>query len=121
MWQLAGLCDVFDDGVVPGNRNLDSVDPEVQPGPWLVVDDRPLRLRHAPRAALLTSLGFGHVSVVAALAHPDLFVDAVARARGRAAVAAHEDAVEGRRRERDRRRRTAVLGQDPAYRRRTPA
>ncbi|MGB7983251.1 MAG: beta-ketoacyl synthase N-terminal-like domain-containing protein, partial [Candidatus Nanopelagicales bacterium] len=75
-WQIAGLCDVFDTGIVPGNRNLVSVDPRVVPAP-LVVDHRPL-VRHEPvRAGLVTSLGFGHVSAVVALAHPDVFVGAV--------------------------------------------
>ncbi len=121
LWQLAGLCDVFEDGVVPGNPNLDSVDPEVQPGPWLVVDDRPLRRRTAPRAALLTSLGFGHVSVVAALAHPEVFHRALADQRGDEVAAAHRAAVAARIRERDRRRRRTILGDDLAFRRRTPA
>jgi fatty acid synthase len=75
-WQVAGLCDVLETGVVPGNPNLLSVDPRVAPEP-LVVDHRPL-LRHEPvRAGLLTSLGFGHVSAVVALAHPDVFVAAL--------------------------------------------
>ncbi|HQR79303.1 MAG TPA: DUF1729 domain-containing protein [Actinomycetota bacterium] len=75
-WQLAGLCDVFATGIVPGNRNLVGVDPQVTPGP-LVVDYRPLR-RHEPvRAAVLTSLGFGHVSALVALAHPAVFTAAV--------------------------------------------
>ncbi len=79
-WQLAGLCDVFASGIVPGNRNLVSVDPRVAPGP-LVVDHRSLA-RHEPvRAGLLTSLGFGHVSAVVALAHPDVFVAAIPQAQ----------------------------------------
>jgi fatty acid synthase len=121
LWQIAGLCDVFDDGVVPGNPNLDAVDPEVQPGPSLVVDDRPLRLRRPPRAALLTSLGFGHVSVVAALAHPDVFTEALLAQRGRAAALNHAASAARRRRERDRLRRRSLYGQEPAFRRRTPA
>ncbi|UDY37432.1 type I polyketide synthase [Dermatobacter hominis] len=121
LWQIAGLCDVFDDGVVPGNPNLDAVDPEVQPGPSLVVDDRPLRLRRPPRAALLTSLGFGHVSVVAALAHPEVFTEALLAQRGRAAALDHAATASRRRRDRDRLRRRAIYGQEPAFRRRTPA
>ena len=75
-WQMAGLCDVFATGVVPGNRNLVSVDPRVTPKS-LVVDHRSL-VRHEPvRAALVTSLGFGHVSAVVALVHPDVFVGAI--------------------------------------------
>jgi fatty acid synthase len=75
-WQMAGLCDVFATGVVPGNRNLVCVDPRVTPGA-LVVDYRPLVRHDQVRAALVTSLGFGHVSALVALAHPDVFVEAI--------------------------------------------
>ena len=71
-WQLAGLCDVFQTSTVPGNRPLVSVDPDVTPGP-LVVDYRPLHRATPVRAAVLTSLGFGHVSALVALAHPGVF------------------------------------------------
>ncbi len=113
-WQIAGLCDVFETGIVPGNPNLVSVDPAVTPGDVLV-DHRPLR-RHEPvRAALLTSLGFGHVSAVVALAHPDVFLaglsddqraDHLARADRRRVVAA-------------RRRLASIHGGEPLLTRRT--
>ena len=73
---MAGLCDVFATGVVPGNRNLVCVDPRVTPGA-LVVDHKPLVRHEQVRAALATSLGFGHVSALIALAHPDVFVEAI--------------------------------------------
>ena len=76
-WQMAGLCDVFESATVPGNKNLVSADPRVTPGDALVVDYRPLRRTEQVRAALVTSLGFGHVSAVVALAHPDVFVEAI--------------------------------------------
>jgi hypothetical protein len=38
---------------------------------------RPLRLAEPLRAGLVTSLGFGHVSALLALAHPDTFLAAV--------------------------------------------
>ncbi|MGI9576641.1 MAG: fatty acid synthase subunit beta domain-containing protein [Microthrixaceae bacterium] len=72
-WQVAGVCDIFETEVVPGNPNLDSPDPEVLDGPWLVADDRRLDLSSPPRAALVTSLGFGHVSAALLLVHPDAF------------------------------------------------
>ena len=121
LWQIAGLCDVFDDGVVPGNPNLDSVDPDVQDGPFLVVDDAPLQLQRPPRAALFTSLGFGHVSVIGALAHPDVFAQALFAERGATAVIDHEERAGWRRRERDRLRRRATIGESPAFRRRVAA
>ena len=78
-WQVAGLCDVF----ARGRRAR-------QPQPRL---DRPRRgqparrwwsttgrwpSRPAPRAALATSLGFGHVSAAVLLVHPDAFVAGLA-------------------------------------------
>ncbi len=76
-WQMAGLCDVFETATVPGNNNLVSADPRVTPGDALVVDYRPLHRAEPVRAALVTSLGFGHVSAFVALAHPDVFVTAI--------------------------------------------
>lgn len=113
-WQVAGLCDVFDTGIVPGNPNLDSVDPDVAAGPWLVVDDRPLRMHEPPRAALLTSLGFGHVSAVVLLVHPAAFGEALPE---------HErstwsERAARRRSDAARLRRWQLFGGPPAFRRR---
>jgi fatty acid synthase len=115
-WQVAGLCDVFERAVVPGNPNLDSVDPDVTRGPWLVVDDRSLQLSEAPRAALLTSLGFGHVAAVVLLVHPAAFEAALDGAE----QAAWASRAEHRRREAERRRRWQPFGGEPAFRRRPP-
>jgi fatty acid synthase len=113
-WQMSGLCDVFATGTVPGNRNLVSVDPRVTPDE-LVVDYRPLRRHEQVRAGLVTSLGFGHVSAVVALAHPDVFVEAIpddergeylARARARRVAGARS-------------RLAAVYGGQPVLSRRT--
>ena len=113
-WQLAGLCDVFADDVVPGNRNLVSVDPRVAMG-CLVVDHRPLRRATPVRAALLTSLGFGHVSAVVALAHPEVFLGALEpRQRAAYQAAARDRRVAGARRQ-----LAAQYGGEPVLRRRT--
>jgi fatty acid synthase len=113
-WQMAGLCDVFATGIVPGNRNLVSVDPRVTPEP-LVVDYRPLRRHEQVRAGLVTSLGFGHVSAVVALAHPDVFAEAIpAERRAGYLQRAHERRVAGARR-----RLAAVHGGEAALTRRT--
>jgi fatty acid synthase len=78
-WQLAGLCQVLEDGVVPGNPNLEGIDPRLAPYDHLALGDRSLRLSSTtrPRAALLSSLGFGHVSALIALLSPDAFLAAV--------------------------------------------
>ncbi len=112
-WQIAGLCDLFSTGVVPGNRNLDCVDPDVARD-WLTVDDRPLQLAEVPRAAMLTSLGFGHVSAAVLLVHPAAFVAALAEE-------SREDylsSVERRNSETAHKRRWESFGGGPAYLRR---
>ncbi|MDP2711204.1 MAG: beta-ketoacyl synthase N-terminal-like domain-containing protein, partial [Solirubrobacteraceae bacterium] len=76
-WQVDGMLRMMQTGVVPGNRNLECADPLLRDGPALVVGDRPLRLAEPPRAGLVTSLGFGHVSALLAIAHPDTFLSAV--------------------------------------------
>ena len=113
-WQIAGLCDVFETAVVPGNRNLVSVDPRVTPEA-LVVDNRPLRRGEPVRAALASSLGFGHVSAVVALAHPDVFTAAIpAERRTEYLTRAHQRRVAGAVR-----RLAAQHGGDPMLQRRT--
>jgi fatty acid synthase len=113
-WQVAGLCDVFDRAVVPGNPNLDSVDPDVYAGSWLVPDDRPLAMWEAPRAALLTSLGFGHVAAVVMLVHPAAFEAALEESDRDAWTAASAR----RRADGDRLRRWQPFGGPPAFKRR---
>ncbi len=114
-WQMAGLCDVFETGTVPGNANLVSADPRVTPGEALVVDYRPLRRAEQVRAALVTSLGFGHVSALVALAHPDVFVEAIPTDQRASYVQrAHERRVAGARA-----RLGAIHGGDPVFARRT--
>ena len=68
------------------------------PGDALVVDYRSLHRAEPVRAALVTSLGFGHVSAVVALAHPDVFVEAIpAEQRSAYVQRAHERRVAGAR------------------------
>lgn len=78
-WQVAGVAQIMSSGVIPGNRNLEAPDPLVRVGRHLALGDRPLRLAAGERvrAGLVTSLGFGHVSAIVALAHPDVFTGAV--------------------------------------------
>ncbi|AKK11395.1 type I polyketide synthase [Corynebacterium uterequi] len=84
LFQIAGLTHVFASGWVPGNRSLDNQDPVFADRKYLVWPRQPLELGKAGpiKAALATSLGFGHVSSVIALAHPGAFEAAVQRARG---------------------------------------
>ncbi|SUA47292.1 Actinorhodin polyketide putative beta-ketoacyl synthase 1 [Nocardia africana] len=78
-FQLIGLCQVLEQGVIPPNRSLDCVDEKMAEYPHLVWPRRPLRFgdRFALKAGLVTSLGFGHVSGLLAVVHPQAFVEAL--------------------------------------------
>lgn len=79
VFQMTGLCQVLRDGVIPPNRSLDCVDDELAGAAHLVWPRETLRLgeRFPLRAGLLTSLGFGHVSGLVALVHPEAFLAAL--------------------------------------------
>ncbi len=79
-FQLIGLCQMLRDGVVPPNRSLDCVDDQMQEYPHLVWPRETLRLgeRFPLKAGLLTSLGFGHVSGLIAVVHPEAFIASLA-------------------------------------------
>ncbi|WP_460846154.1 fatty acid synthase subunit beta domain-containing protein [Nocardioides ultimimeridianus] len=75
-FQVIGLCQTLAAGVIPPNRSLDCVDPVLEQHPHLVwhreaIETGPLK------AGLVTSLGFGHVAGILAIAHPDVFVAAL--------------------------------------------
>ncbi|MET7767208.1 fatty acid synthase subunit beta domain-containing protein [Nocardia sp. NPDC005366] len=78
-FQLIGLCQVLEQGVVPPNRSLDCVDDKMQAYPHLVWAREPLRFgeKFPLKAGLVTSLGFGHVSGLLAVVHPQAFVQAI--------------------------------------------
>ncbi|CAN5270651.1 type I polyketide synthase [soil metagenome] len=75
-FQLAGLCQVLSSGLVPPNRSLDCVDAALDRNPHLVWLRSPLKTGPF-KAGLVTSLGFGHVSGLIALAHPEAFLAAL--------------------------------------------
>ncbi|MCQ9370865.1 DUF1729 domain-containing protein [Corynebacterium sp. 35RC1] len=76
-FQLVGLTQVLRGGVIPPNYALDCVDPVLAGNEHLVWLRQPLKLPVAPKAGLVTSLGFGHVSALIALVHPQAFVEAL--------------------------------------------
>ncbi|BDH56460.1 hypothetical protein MTP03_13990 [Tsukamurella sp. PLM1] len=99
-FQLIGMCQMLNDQVVPPNRSLDCVDDEMRKYPHLVW----LRETHRfdgsfrPKAGLLTSLGFGHVSGLIAVVHRDAFLASLdAQARAAYLAAAREREVAGQR------------------------
>jgi fatty acid synthase len=76
VFQMLGLCQVLRDGVIPPNRSLDCVDDELatsQHFVWLR-ESLPLKEKLPLKAGLVTSLGFGHVSGLVALVHPQAFI-----------------------------------------------
>ncbi|MEI6253180.1 MAG: beta-ketoacyl synthase N-terminal-like domain-containing protein, partial [Mycobacteriaceae bacterium] len=76
VFQMIGLCQVLRDGVIPPNRSLDCVDDELAVSSHFVWARQTLQLgdRFPLKAGLLTSLGFGHVSGLVALVHPQAFL-----------------------------------------------
>ncbi|WP_155765915.1 type I polyketide synthase, partial [Mycobacterium colombiense] len=79
VFQMMGLCQMLRDGVVPPNRSLDCVDDELAGSAHFVWVRETLRLgeKFPLKAGLVTSLGFGHVSGLVALVHPQAFVAAL--------------------------------------------
>ncbi|VEI13918.1 beta-ketoacyl synthase N-terminal-like domain-containing protein [Trueperella bialowiezensis] len=88
LFQIAGLTQVFETGIVPANRSLDNLDPVFYERDYFVWLRDPLNLgkRGPIKAALATSLGFGHVSSLMAIVHPGAFEAAIVRAHGREAA-----------------------------------
>ncbi|ASL14244.1 type I polyketide synthase [Mycobacterium intracellulare] len=78
-FQLMGLCQMLRDGVIPPNRSLDCVDDELATAGHFVWVREALDLRgkFPLKAGLVTSLGFGHVSGLIALVHPQAFIAAL--------------------------------------------
>lgn len=79
VFQMMGLCQMLRDGVIPPNRSLDCVDEELAGSAHFVWVRETLRLgeKFPLKAGMLTSLGFGHVSGLVALVHPQAFIAAL--------------------------------------------
>ncbi|MFD4292504.1 fatty acid synthase subunit beta domain-containing protein [Rhodococcus sp. NPDC058532] len=100
-FQLIGLCQVLGKGVVPPNRSLDCVDDKMAEFAHLVWPREALRFggQFPLKAGLLTSLGFGHVSGLIAVVHPQAFVESVPADRREAYLEqARKRTVDGQRR-----------------------
>jgi fatty acid synthase len=78
-FQMMGMCQMLRDGVIPPNRSLDCVDEELSGAAHFVWLRDTLRLgeKFPLKAGLVTSLGFGHVSGMVALVHPQAFLAAL--------------------------------------------
>ncbi|MEO6492660.1 MAG: beta-ketoacyl synthase N-terminal-like domain-containing protein, partial [Ilumatobacteraceae bacterium] len=114
-FQLIGLCQVLSNGVIPPNRSLDCVDDKMTEFEHLVWAREPLRFGDSVplKAGLLTSLGFGHVSGLIAVVHPQAFLEAVPASRRADYIArANERRIAGQRR-----LISAMVGGDALYER----
>ena len=111
-FQLIGLCQVLRGGVIPPNRSLDCVDEVLAENDHLVWLREPLA-HGGLKAGLMTSLGFGHVSGLIAVVHPQAFVEALPAAeRASYAERSRQRAIDGRMR-----LAQAMCGGEPLYER----
>lgn len=115
VFQLMGLCQVLRDGVIPPNRSLDCVDDELATAEHFVWVREPLHLgdKFPLKAGLVTSLGFGHVSGLVALVHPQAFLAALDPSQREAYLAQ----AAGRVLDGQRRLASAIAGGRPMYER----
>ena len=117
VFQTMGLCQMLRDGVIPPNRSLDCVDDELAGSAHFVWVRDTLRLggKFPLKAGMLTSLGFGHVSGLVALVHPQAFLaslDADQRAD-------YQRRADARLLAGQRRLASAIAGGEPMYQRPT--
>ena len=112
---MMGLCQILRDGVVPPNRSLDCVDDDLASAGHFVWVRETLELggKFPLKAGLVTSLGFGHVSGLIALVHPQAFVAALDPAQREAYLRQ----AEGRTLAGQRRLASAMAGGRPMYER----
>merc|ERR1712050_651814 len=106
-WQLNGAVQAMLSGRVPGNRNLDNVDPELQSNKNLLYMSSTLNVGPL-KAVVITSFGFGQAGGELLLVHPDYFLATLSEndlnnyvlkrdARWKDSYKFHEDVVAGRR------------------------
>jgi len=105
-WQASGVIQAMHSGRVPGNRNLDNVDAELNKFKHLLYTNQTLDIGKI-KAACVTSFGFGQAGGQMLLVHPDYFLATLSeetieryaarrQSRQRDAVDYHEDVMAGR-------------------------
>jgi hypothetical protein len=72
-WQTNGAIQVLDSGILPGNRNADNIDQELQENEYLVFPNRRVHTSGI-KVARVKSFGFGQAGVEIYLVHPDYVV-----------------------------------------------
>lgn len=115
-WQINGLCQSLEAGTIPGNRNLDCLDPAMEKYSHLAFTDAPIKAGKGQlKAGLATSLGFGHVGAIVLVLSREVFESLVpteTRDTWQAAVDARLEAAR-------RARADVLLGRKPAYEKRS--
>ena len=115
VFQTMGMCQILRDGVIPPNRSLDCVDEELATSAHFVWPRETLRMgeKYPLKAGLITSLGFGHVSGLIALVHPQAFLATLTpEQQADYAARAQERELAGKRR-----LASAIAGGRPMYER----
>ncbi|WP_102142350.1 type I polyketide synthase [Mycobacterium hubeiense] len=115
VFQMMGLCQILRDGVIPPNRSLDCVDDELATSGHFVWPRETLRMgdKFPLKAGLVTSLGFGHVSGLIALVHPQAFLAALSPEQREA----YKQRADARVLAGQRRLASAIAGGPPMYER----
>jgi len=115
VFQMMGMCQMLRDGVIPPNRSLDCVDDELAGAAHFVWVRDTLRLggKFPLKAGLVTSLGFGHVSGLIALVHPQAFLATLDPAQR----AEYQQRADARLLAGQRRLASAIAGGPPMYER----
>jgi fatty acid synthase subunit beta len=75
-WQMNGIMQAMEESVIPGNRNLDCVDPELRKFNHLFFTNTTIHRQYI-KAALINSFGFGQAGGQCLLIHPDYFLASV--------------------------------------------
>ena len=122
IFQINGLTQLFRTGVIPANASLDCVDPKLARDDHMVWLREPMRVGSAAgagscavKAALATSLGFGHVSGFVALVHPGAFEAAVAATAGAEALEEWRKRANARLAAGQRRLEEGMMGHAPLF------
>ncbi|KAI0067274.1 fatty acid synthase [Artomyces pyxidatus] len=68
-WQMAGLLQTVESGIIPGNRNNDNVDANFQKYSYLMFPSKTIHT-DGIRAGVMSSFGFGQVGGTAVVVHP---------------------------------------------------
>lgn len=79
-WMLNGAIQILNSGVVPGNRNADNVDKQLEQYEYVLYPSKSLKT-DGVKAVSITSFGFGQKGAQAIVIHPDYLFAAIDQGR----------------------------------------